>query len=253
MPCPSRPRPWCATGLCGYRGAGVVILACGVSQKPGESRLALLERNAEVFRIVVGEVMAVCPGRGAAGRVQPRRHHGAGHAGHLRPAAGARDRVGHDPRHRAVPLAVGAAPRDLAQSVHAYVLGEHGDSEVLAWSNARAGSVPLTAFAAQIGSALTADVRARIDKGVRNAPTRSSRARARRGTGSAGARADRRRDRGRRAGGAVGLHGGAGGAGRVGCGAVPAPAGGGGEAFRPRSGPTSTPRRRRSCAPRRRS
>jgi hypothetical protein len=40
---------------------------------------------------------------------------------------------------------------------------------VLAWSNARAGSVPLTAFAAQIGSALTADVRARIDKGVRNA------------------------------------------------------------------------------------
>jgi L-lactate dehydrogenase len=54
-------------------------------------------------------------------------------------------------------------------SVHAYVLGEHGDSEVLAWSNARAGSVPLTAFAAQIGSALTADVRARIDKGVRNA------------------------------------------------------------------------------------
>jgi hypothetical protein len=53
--------------------------------------------------------------------------------------------------------------------VHAYVLGEHGDSEVLAWSNARAGSVPLTAFAAQVGSALTADVRARIDKGVRNA------------------------------------------------------------------------------------
>jgi L-lactate dehydrogenase len=42
-------------------GAGVVILACGVSQKPGETRLALLERNAEVFRAVVGEVMAVCP------------------------------------------------------------------------------------------------------------------------------------------------------------------------------------------------
>jgi L-lactate dehydrogenase len=54
-------------------------------------------------------------------------------------------------------------------SVHAYVLGEHGDSEVLAWSNARAGSVPLTSFAAQVGSALTDDVRARIDKGVRRA------------------------------------------------------------------------------------
>jgi L-lactate dehydrogenase len=49
------------------------------------------------------------------------------------------------------------------------VLGEHGDSEVLAWSNARAGSVALASFAAQIGAALTQDVRERIDKGVRNA------------------------------------------------------------------------------------
>ena len=31
-------------------GAGVVILAAGVGQKPGETRLQLLERNAEVFR-----------------------------------------------------------------------------------------------------------------------------------------------------------------------------------------------------------
>jgi L-lactate dehydrogenase len=63
MPCPSR-RPAIVRhgGYADIAGAGVVILACGVSQKPGETRLALLERNAEVFRIVVGEVMAVCPG-----------------------------------------------------------------------------------------------------------------------------------------------------------------------------------------------
>ena len=60
---------------------------------------------------------------------------------------------------------LGIAP----QSVHAYVLGEHGDSEVLAWSSARAGSVPLASFAAQVGAALTADVRERIDAGVRRA------------------------------------------------------------------------------------
>ena len=42
-------------------GAGVVILAAGVSQKPGESRLELLERNAAVFREVVGEVLRVAP------------------------------------------------------------------------------------------------------------------------------------------------------------------------------------------------
>ena len=42
-------------------GADVVILACGVGQKPGETRLQLLGRNAEVFRAVVGQVLAVAP------------------------------------------------------------------------------------------------------------------------------------------------------------------------------------------------
>jgi hypothetical protein len=101
-------------GYADIAGAGVVILACGVSQKPGESRLALLERNAEVFRIVVGEVMAVCPGAVLLVASNPvdimgqitQRHPACRRAG---------DRVGHDPRHRAVPLAAGAAPWDLAQ------------------------------------------------------------------------------------------------------------------------------------------
>jgi len=36
-------------------GCGVVILACGVGQKPGETRLQLLGRNARVFEAVVAE------------------------------------------------------------------------------------------------------------------------------------------------------------------------------------------------------
>lgn len=55
------------------------------------------------------------------------------------------------------------------QSVHAYVLGEHGDSEVLAWSNAKVGSLSLAEIAAQVGSPITQNVRATIDDGVRNA------------------------------------------------------------------------------------
>lgn len=42
-------------------GAAVVIIAAGVSQKPGESRLALLERNVEVFKSVIGGVMQAAP------------------------------------------------------------------------------------------------------------------------------------------------------------------------------------------------
>jgi L-lactate dehydrogenase len=150
-------------------GAGVVILACGVSQKPGETRLALLERNAGVFRAVVGEVMAVCPDAillvasnpvdimgqitQAISGLPPGRVIG---SGTILDTARYRWLLG---RH------LGISPK----SVHAYVLGEHGDSEVLAWSNARVGSVALTEFAAQVGSALTRDVRDRIDRGVRNA------------------------------------------------------------------------------------
>lgn len=156
-------------GYADLDGAGVVILACGVSQKPGETRLALLARNVEVFRAVVGEVMAHAPDAillvasnpvDIMGQVTqtlsglpPARVIG---SGTILDTARFRWLVG---RH------LGISPK----SVHAYVLGEHGDSEVLAWSNARAGSVPLTSFAAQIGAPLTQDVRARIDTGVRRA------------------------------------------------------------------------------------
>ncbi|MBS0126401.1 L-lactate dehydrogenase [Thetidibacter halocola] len=150
-------------------GAAVVILACGVSQRPGETRPELLGRNAEVFRAVIGQVMAVAPDAillvasnpvdtitqvsTRLSGLPPGRVIG---SGTILDTARFRWLIG---RH------LGIAPG----SVHGYVLGEHGDSEVLAWSNVRAGSVPLTAFAAQIGAPLTQDVRDRIDLGVRRA------------------------------------------------------------------------------------
>ncbi len=150
-------------------GADVVILACGVSQRPGESRLALLERNTVVFRAVVGEVMAACPDAillvasnpvdimgqvtQAISGLPASRVIG---SGTLLDTARFRWLLG---RHLKI------SPK----SVHAYVLGEHGDSEVLAWSNARAGSVPLTEFAAQVGAPVTHHVQSAIDSAVRNA------------------------------------------------------------------------------------
>jgi L-lactate dehydrogenase len=40
-------------------GAGIVVIAAGVPQAPGESRLALLGRNAAVFRDVIARVLDV--------------------------------------------------------------------------------------------------------------------------------------------------------------------------------------------------
>src|SRR5690606_8031824 len=42
-------------------GARAVVIAAGVAQAPGETRLALLGRNAAVFRDVIGRIMAVAP------------------------------------------------------------------------------------------------------------------------------------------------------------------------------------------------
>lgn len=60
---------------------------------------------------------------------------------------------------------LGIAPR----SVHGYVLGEHGDSEVLNWSGVRIGGLSLEAFSDQLGKPVTETLRAQIDGGVRRA------------------------------------------------------------------------------------
>jgi L-lactate dehydrogenase len=53
--------------------------------------------------------------------------------------------------------------------VHAYVIGEHGDSEVLTWSLATIGGMPLDAFAQLRRIDLSAAVRQNIDRKVRGA------------------------------------------------------------------------------------
>ena len=56
-----------------------------------------------------------------------------------------------------------------SQHIHGYVVGEHGDSEVLTWSLASVGVMPLRHFCVQQGIDLDADERRIIDDNVRNA------------------------------------------------------------------------------------
>lgn len=153
-------------------GAGVVILAAGVAQKPGESRLSLLARNAAVFAEVIAKVRRAAPEALLVVASNPVDIMtevalvASGLPAHRVIGSGT---VLDTARFRAL-LAehLGVA----AQSVHAFVLGEHGDSEVLAWSSARAGGEPVARFAAQLGAPITEAVRARVDEGVRRAAYR---------------------------------------------------------------------------------
>jgi len=56
-----------------------------------------------------------------------------------------------------------------AQHVHAYVLGEHDDSEVLAWSNIDIGGVPLEDFLAHRNIEFNEKTKNKIDDSIRSA------------------------------------------------------------------------------------
>jgi L-lactate dehydrogenase len=55
------------------------------------------------------------------------------------------------------------------QHVHGYVVGEHGDSEVLTWSLATIGAMGSENFCNQRSIVFDKDLRRRVDGGVRNA------------------------------------------------------------------------------------
>jgi L-lactate dehydrogenase len=150
----------------------VVVLCAGVAQRPGETRLQLLQRNAAVFREVVPAVLKNAPDAVlvvATNPVDVMTHLASRFASeHGVPAERVlgsgttldtarfrtllADRCGVDSHH-----------------VHAYVIGEHGDSEVLTWSLVTVGGMPLDRFAALRGVDLSDPVRKEIDECVRRA------------------------------------------------------------------------------------
>lgn len=153
-------------------GAQVVVIAGGVAQKPAETRLQLLQRNAEVFRQIVPSVLRAAPNSVLLVVTNPvdiMTHLAARFAAdfgvpHTRVLGSgttldtARFRAllgrhfGVDPHH-----------------VHGYVIGEHGDSEVLVWSQATIAGLDLDQFAKVHGKLLTEDDRKQIDENVRRA------------------------------------------------------------------------------------
>jgi L-lactate dehydrogenase len=150
----------------------VVILCCGVGQRPGETRLQLLERNAAVFSGVVGQVLRYAEAPillVASNPVDIMTHVTLKLSGLPPEKVIGSGTILDTARFRAfLGEHLGVSP----SSIHAYVLGEHGDSEVLAWSGVKVGGVPIADFAQQMGKDLTEEVIDRIDDGVRRAAYR---------------------------------------------------------------------------------
>lgn len=154
------------------KGAGVVILACGVAQKQNETRLQLLERNAQVFKTVIPRVLTHVPEAillVATNPVDIMTKVVAQISGLPSGKVIGSGTILDTARFRSL---IGEHLGVASLSVHAYVLGEHGDSEVLIWSSAKVGGVPLLDFAEQIGFPFTDEVKLQIEDGVRKAAYR---------------------------------------------------------------------------------
>lgn len=149
--------------------ADIVVICAGVAQKPGETRLDLLKRNASVFRSIVEPVtasgfngiflVATNPVDIMTRMVytlsgfNPRRVLGSGTAldtARLRYLLG--EYLSVDPR-----------------NVHAYVMGEHGDSEFVPWSQAMLATKPILELCEESGGECCPEDMEQISEEVRGA------------------------------------------------------------------------------------
>ena len=151
------------------KAAQLVVITAGVSLKPGQTRLELAQANVRIMTSILEQVLRYAPDALLLLATNPvdvmpaiavkrfslpsARAIGTGCA---LDSARFRERVA---RHLDV-----AAP-----SVSAYVLGEHGDSEVLHWSAVHVADMQIDHFAQSIGRPITQDVRERITHEVRTA------------------------------------------------------------------------------------
>jgi L-lactate dehydrogenase len=155
-----------AEGFDGVSDADVIVLAAGRGRKPGESRLDLARGNAAIMEEVLAALIPHY--RGAVVVVvanpmdvltylavkrlpaPPAKVIGSGTAldsSRFRYLLGREFDI--DPR-----------------NIHAYVIGEHGDSSVPVWSMASLGQISVTEFAPPGGAPLDAAARERIHRAV---------------------------------------------------------------------------------------
>jgi L-lactate dehydrogenase len=153
-------------------GCRVVVLCAGVGQRPGETRLHLLQRNAEVFREVVPAVLKNAPEAVlvvATNPVDVMTHLACSFAREFGVPPGRVLGSGTTLDTARFRSLLGEHCGVDSHHVHAHVIGEHGDSEVLTWSLATVGGMPLEEFARIRHIDLSLPVRKAIDSKVRGA------------------------------------------------------------------------------------
>lgn len=126
------------------RDCDVVVMTAGAKQKPGQTRLDLAEANATICAKLLPEVVRVAPNTLLLMVTNP-----------VDVMTELAQKLTELPQERVIGSGtvldssrfrylVARHCGVAVQNVHAYIAGEHGDSEIPLWSSATIGSIPLS-------------------------------------------------------------------------------------------------------------
>lgn len=148
--------------------AAIIVVTAGAGQKPGETRLDLVKKNVKIFQSIIPEIAKRdCKGilvivanpvdilTYVAKKLSGFPENRVFGSGTTLDSARLKYLLG---EHLGVD----------ARSVHAWIIGEHGDSEIAAWSSANVSGVPISDFCEMRGFLEHDDHMKRIAEDVKN-------------------------------------------------------------------------------------
>lgn len=164
----SKPMQIYAGGYEDISDAAVVIVTAGAGQKPGETRLDLVKKNVAIFKSIIPQIAKY------------------NQSGILLVVANPVDiltyvakQLSGFPANRVfgsgtvldtarLKYLLGEHLGVDSRSIHAFIIGEHGDSEIAAWSSANVSGVPLHKFCEMRGHFEHEKATKEIAEGVKN-------------------------------------------------------------------------------------
>ena len=148
--------------------AAVIIVTAGAAQKPGETRLDLVKKNVAIFRSIMEQIRSLdCQGvlLVVANPVDILTHTAICLSGMPENRVMGSGTVLDTAR---LKYLLGEHLQVDSRSVHAFIIGEHGDSEIAVWSSANVSGVPLHDFCEMRGHFRHEEAMHRIAESVKN-------------------------------------------------------------------------------------
>ena len=163
----ARPMKICAGSYDDISDAAVIVVTAGANQKPGETRLDLVKKNVAVFKSIMPEIAKRnCKGvmLVVANPVDILTYTAVKYSGFPAKRVIGSGTVLDTAR---LKYLLSEHLEVDSRSIHAYIIGEHGDSEFAAWSSANVSGVPLYDFCKMRGHKNFEEATQKIENEVR--------------------------------------------------------------------------------------